>query len=146
MIRIRLMLTLLCTASLALRSNAQEPPVVANPGAPIVTSPATPVLTTPRAAPCCGEALKAHKAQKAAEGGQSNFKQKFLDFVSYHRCEPEGCPKPLGCSNPWTEFKFVFGSCSQYFGSAEATRGVLHKTQVPPPYRIPYYPQPAEPR
>jgi hypothetical protein len=49
-----------------------------------------------------------------------------------HNCEPDGCPTPVGCSNPWTEFKFVFGSCTQFFGSGDATRGCCHGTTVPP--------------
>jgi hypothetical protein len=49
-----------------------------------------------------------------------------------HRCEPDGCPTPVGCSNPFTEFKFVFGSCTQFFGSGDATRGACYNTRVPP--------------
>jgi hypothetical protein len=134
MIRITLTLTFLCAAILAPQSNADEPSNALPAG------PAVPVLTTPRTAPCCGQALAAQRS--AGKADKTNDHQRFKDFVANHRCEPEGCPKPLGCSNPWTEFKFVFGSCTQFFGSAEATRGCLHKTTVPPPYRIPYPQQP----
>jgi len=59
-------------------------------------------------------------------------------FGPEHQCEPDGCPTPVGSSNIWTEYKFVFGSATQFFGSADATYGHWRKTTVPPPYRIPY--------
>jgi len=40
-----------------------------------------------------------------------------------HNCSPDGCPKPIGCGNAWTEKKFIFGSCRQFFGSAQSTVG-----------------------
>ena len=40
-----------------------------------------------------------------------------------HNCAPDGCPKPIGCGNFWTEKKFIFGSCRQFFGTAESTVG-----------------------
>ena len=40
-----------------------------------------------------------------------------------HECAPDGCIKPVGCGNLWTEIKFVFGSCRQFFGTAESTVG-----------------------
>ena len=40
-----------------------------------------------------------------------------------HECAPDGCPKPIGCGNHWTEFKFIFGSCRQFFGTAGASVG-----------------------
>ena len=40
-----------------------------------------------------------------------------------HECAPDGCIKPIGCGNFWTEKKFVFGSCRQFFGTAESTVG-----------------------
>ncbi len=38
-----------------------------------------------------------------------------------HECSPDGCPKAVGCSNFWSELKFVFGSCRQFYGTAEST-------------------------
>ena len=38
-----------------------------------------------------------------------------------HECSPDGCPKAVGCSNFWSECKFIFGSCRQFYGTAEAT-------------------------
>lgn len=40
-----------------------------------------------------------------------------------HECAPDGCIKPVGCGNLWTEIKFIFGSCRQFFGTAESTVG-----------------------
>ena len=40
-----------------------------------------------------------------------------------HNCGPDGCPKPIGCGNFWTEKKFIFGSCRQFFGTAESAVG-----------------------
>lgn len=46
-----------------------------------------------------------------------------------HQCSPDGCPKPVGCGNFWTEKKFIFGSCRQFFGTAGSTRGT-HRNAV----------------
>jgi hypothetical protein len=46
-----------------------------------------------------------------------------------HECAPDGCIKPIGCGNFWTELKFVFGSCRQFFGTAESTVGHHRNTQ-----------------
>lgn len=40
-----------------------------------------------------------------------------------HECAPDGCPTPVGCGNFWTEKKFLFGSCRQFFGTAGGTTG-----------------------
>ena len=48
-----------------------------------------------------------------------------------HECAPYGCPTPLGCGNHWTEKKFIFGSCRQFFGTAEGTVGKRYNTVVP---------------
>ena len=39
--------------------------------------------------------------------GQRMQAQLWLD---QHNCAPDGCPKPIGCGNFWTEKKFIFGS------------------------------------
>jgi hypothetical protein len=54
-----------------------------------------------------------------------------------HECAPDGCIKPLGCGNLWTEIKFVFGSCRQFFGTAESTVGHHRNTRdrFATPYR-----------
>jgi hypothetical protein len=46
-----------------------------------------------------------------------------------HECAPDGCIKPLGCGNLWTEVKFLFGSCRQFFGTAESTVGHHRNTR-----------------
>lgn len=38
-----------------------------------------------------------------------------------HECSPDGCVKAVGCSNFWSECKFLFGSCRQFYGTAEAS-------------------------
>ena len=48
-----------------------------------------------------------------------------------HNCAPDGCPTPLGCGNHFTEKKFIFGSCRQFFGSTEGTVGKRYNTVVP---------------
>lgn len=48
-----------------------------------------------------------------------------------HNCAPDGCPTPLGCGNHFTEKKFLFGSCRQFFGSTEGTVGKGYNTVVP---------------
>jgi hypothetical protein len=54
-----------------------------------------------------------------------------------HECAPDGCIKPLGCGNLWTEIKFIFGSCRQFFGTAESTVGHHRNTRnrFETPYR-----------
>jgi hypothetical protein len=70
----------------------------------------------------------------------TGFFHRMIDkaFGPKHSCEPDGCPTPMGSSSPWTEFKFTFGSATQFFGSAEATYGHRYKTTVPPAHRIPF--------
>src|SRR5438105_14210624 len=55
----------------------------------------------------------------------------------YHECAPDGCIKPVGCGNFWTECKFIFGSCRQFHGTAESTVGHHRDTQdrFATPYR-----------
>jgi hypothetical protein len=47
-----------------------------------------------------------------------------------HNCAPDGCPKPIGCGNFWTEKKFIFGSCRQFFGTAQSSVGHGYETDV----------------
>ena len=49
-------------------------------------------------------------------------------WLDQHNCAPDGCPKPIGCGNFWTEKKFIFGSCRQFFGTAESTVGHGYRT------------------
>jgi hypothetical protein len=48
-----------------------------------------------------------------------------------HECAPDGCPKPIGCGNHWTELKFIFGSCRQFFGTGGASVGQGRGTYEP---------------
>ncbi len=49
----------------------------------------------------------------------SNLREQYLQ----HICAPDGCLKPIGCGNFWTTKKFIFGSCRQFFGTAESAEG-----------------------
>lgn len=51
-------------------------------------------------------------------------------WLDEHNCAPDGCPKPIGCGNAWTEKKFIFGSCRQFFGTAQSTVGHRYDTEV----------------
>ena len=57
------------------------------------------------------------------------LKARLLD--DNHECAPDGCPKPIGCGNHWTELKWIFGSCRQFFGTAGASVGEGRATFVP---------------
>jgi hypothetical protein len=58
-------------------------------------------------------------------------------WMANHRREPDGVPHPMGSGNAWTEFKFVFGSARQFYGTAEASDGVWCKTVNPAPWDRP---------
>lgn len=49
-------------------------------------------------------------------------------FWDEHMCAPDGCPTPVGCGNLWTERKFIFGSCRQFFGTAGGSVGHSRRT------------------
>ena len=49
-------------------------------------------------------------------------------LIDWYNCSPDGCPTPLGCGNGWTEKRFIFGNCRQFFGSAQSTIGHGHDT------------------
>ena len=49
-------------------------------------------------------------------------------WLDEHNCAPDGCPTPIGCGNFWTEKKFIFGSCRQFFGTAQSTVGHGYNT------------------
>lgn len=62
-------------------------------------------------------------------------KAKHQEKINNHRRAPDGCPTPVGCGNFYTEFKYIFGSCRQFFGTGDASVGCLKKTRLPqPPY------------
>jgi hypothetical protein len=81
------------------------------------------------------------------EAKPARFPQSFLQQYPYVRppvsqghalhsrildtyCAPDGCPTPLGCGNCYTDFIFVFGSCRQFFGTAESTVGKHKETRI----------------
>jgi hypothetical protein len=51
-------------------------------------------------------------------------------WADEHNCAPDGCPKPIGCGNFWTEKKFIFGSCRQFFGTAQSSIGHGYETDI----------------
>ena len=59
----------------------------------------------------------------------AKLKARLLD--DNRECGPDGCPKPLGCGNHWTELKWIFGSCREFFGTAGAAVGEGPATFVP---------------
>lgn len=63
--------------------------------------------------------------------GPISFGDRLRAAYYEHICAPDGCPKPIGCGNFWTEKKFIFGSCRQFFGTAEASVGHHRKTTLP---------------
>jgi hypothetical protein len=86
-----------------------------------------PIATLPPAG-CSACAAKADKQGQARTG--------LRQWLVNHRHEPDGCPLPSGCGNAYTDFKFAFGSCRQFFGTGDAAQGCWNKTELPsPPYR-----------
>jgi len=63
------------------------------------------------------------------------FKSRLRDKAAAHRYEPDGVPRPIGAGNAYTEFKYVFGSARQFFGTGDASEGHWHRTYVPGPNR-----------
>jgi len=51
------------------------------------------------------------------------FSERYFEKYKTHICAPDGCPTPLGCGTHYTEHKFVFGSCRQFFGTGDAAVG-----------------------
>jgi hypothetical protein len=59
------------------------------------------------------------------------FSERLRAAYYAHVCAPDGCPSPIGCGNCWTEKKFIFGSCRQFFGTAESSVGHHRHTRIP---------------
>lgn len=59
------------------------------------------------------------------------FSERLYAKYQVHICAPDGCPSPLGCGNLYTESKFLFGSCRQFFGTGEASQGIHKHAKVP---------------
>jgi hypothetical protein len=68
---------------------------------------------------------------ESASYGHFAFGARLKARLLYSECGPEGCPKPLGCGNHWTELKWIFGSCRDFFGTAGAAAGEGPATFVP---------------
>ncbi|WP_020475279.1 hypothetical protein [Zavarzinella formosa] len=49
----------------------------------------------------------------------------YQSIYNRHINAPHGTPTPIGCSTFYTEFKFVFGSCRQFFGTGDSTPGTV---------------------
>ncbi len=63
--------------------------------------------------------------------GGSTFGERLQARLLGHECAPDGCPKPIGCGNFWTEKKFIMGSCRQFFGTAGASTGFHRNSKAP---------------
>ena len=53
------------------------------------------------------------------------FSERYYEKYKRHLSAPDGCPNPLGCGTAYTEHKFIFGSCRQFFGTGEAAVGTV---------------------
>ena len=53
----------------------------------------------------------------------SSFGERLRARIDAHICAPEGCEKPIGCGNFWTEKKFILGGCRQFFGTSGLSCG-----------------------
>ena len=75
----------------------------------------------------CGDAQAPHSSPGKLYLDRPGATGLYGDHLRYqlmwdqHECSPDGCPKAVGCSNFWSELKFVFGSCRQFYGTAEGT-------------------------
>ena len=101
--------------------------------APIVLQPGQTIVVVQQAAgpkvaaPCttCGD--------KAAEAKKPGVLHRLFKKVacSDGKCGEKGCNNPLGCGNLYTECKFIFGGCRDFFGTDAASAGHLHNTVTP---------------
>lgn len=95
--------------------------------------PAVAVRVVPAPVGRYGEAKPASfgttRPDDAAETG--SFGDRLRARMYVHECSPDGCPKPIGCGNFYTEKKFLFGSCRQFFGTSDSAVGHHRRTSVP---------------
>lgn len=105
MLRLASLLTLLALASAA---NAGDEPKKVVPANFAATSGVVPSSSCPDGG--CAE---------GAPRGPLAKKFRSL-FIGSHECGPDGCINPIGCGNFHTDFRFVFGSCRSFFGTAGA--------------------------
>ncbi|QVL32286.1 hypothetical protein KIH39_26220 [Telmatocola sphagniphila] len=121
----------------AVRAGDPPVPVIVQPGQTIIISggsaapvtnvvtPSTKVVTSAASAASCSTCDK---------DGKKSFYAKIktrLGACPNGSCDDKGCANPLGCGNLWTDGKFLFGSCRDFFGTDVAATGHLHKTNVP---------------
>ena len=104
-------------------SPGEAKPAYFNPAPSAVVKPAGFLAATHTPAPWTGVGMPPGYTYY----GQRLQVQLWLDE---HNCAPDGCPKPIGCGNFWTEKKFIFGSCRQFFGTAQSTVGHGYGTEV----------------
>jgi hypothetical protein len=84
--------------------------------------------TTPVPAPV--SIVEAGPAYYGPAPGPLTFSARFQAAYNRHIFAPDGCPTPIGCSNHWTEKKFIFGSCRQFFGTAQSAVGHHRNTTI----------------
>ncbi|MEZ6143094.1 MAG: hypothetical protein R3B84_21230 [Zavarzinella sp.] len=90
-----------------------------------------PAASAPLSAPgYCADCEKGH-GHGSRVGPTSTYGERLRAAWYVHICAPDGCPTPLGCGNFWTEKKFIFGSCRQFFGTAGASEGHHKNTYIP---------------
>ena len=121
-------------------------PIVLQPGQVIIM--AQPAAA-PATAPCttCGDSAVAKKpgflksmfkkpacaACDDGSAGGGGILKKILKRIACPdgKCGEKGCNNPQGCGNLYTECKFLFGGCRDFFGTDAASAGHLHRTVTP---------------
>jgi hypothetical protein len=111
MLRLASLLTLLALASAANAGDEPKKVVPANFAAPTGVIPSSP----------CPDGACAESAPRGPAGFGKRLRSLFGGpLVGSHECGPDGCINPIGCANFHTDFRFVFGSCRSFFGTAGA--------------------------
>lgn len=90
----------------------------------VVAQPIAPQVSIPGTSGGCASCANGGAAISSWNGtGHGLFGANLREQYLQHICAPDGCLKPIGCGNFWTTKKFIFGSCRQFFGTAESAEG-----------------------
>lgn len=106
MLRLASLLTLVTLASAATAGDEPKKVVPANFATPTGVIPSS----------SCPDGTCAESAPR----GPAGFGKRIRALFGSHECGPDGCINPIGCANFHTDFRFVFGSCRSFFGTAGA--------------------------
>jgi hypothetical protein len=108
---------------------AVPPPPVSVPVLPPVVLPATPAVILPDGATRIIPIGIPDGTNRFGPG--TTFAERLQYWQLVHDWAPDGTPKPVGAGNFYTEFKWIFGSARQFFGTAGATVGYGRGTREP---------------